>query len=64
MDIRETRQKSIPELESLLRENQAHYLDLRFRVQGGRVKNVNEMQRARKDIARLFTLLRQATLKK
>ncbi|MBI1888362.1 MAG: 50S ribosomal protein L29 [Candidatus Spechtbacteria bacterium] len=57
MKIRELRQKPEDMLKKLLSEKQNYVLNLKFDVSGGRVKNVKELRDARKDIARISTLL-------
>ena len=57
MHIRELRRKSQGELQKVLAEKRARVIGLRFRVLGGRVKNVKEMREVKKDIARALTLL-------
>ncbi|OGZ58784.1 MAG: 50S ribosomal protein L29 [Candidatus Spechtbacteria bacterium RIFCSPHIGHO2_02_FULL_43_15b] len=59
MKIRELRQKSKPELQKLSDEKRNRLLDLRFDLSEGRVKNIREMKSARKDIARVLTLLNE-----
>lgn|SRR3989338_2333266 len=58
MNIRDIKTKSTEELLKLLHEKQASVLNFRFRVSGGRVKNVSELRETRKDIARVLTLLK------
>jgi len=58
MKIRELRQKSHDELAKLLWEKRGRILSLRFDLAGGRVKNIRELRGARKDIARILTLLK------
>ena len=59
MQTKDLRTQSKDELQSLLYKKQAGVLNLRFRVSGGRVKNVNELRDTRKDIARILTLLKE-----
>ena len=59
MKIRELRQKSKEELARILWEKRNSLLSLRFDISGGRVKNVKSMHEAKKDIARILTLLKQ-----
>ena len=58
MKIRELRQKSKEELMRMLWEKRNNILNLRFDISGGRVKNVKAMHEAKKDIARILTLLK------
>lgn len=57
MKIAELRQKSKNELEQLLRENREKARNLRFDLAGGKVKNVREIRRIKKDIARILTII-------
>jgi len=59
MKIRELRQKSKEELMRMLWEKRNNLLSLRFDISGGRVKNVKVLHEAKKDIARILTLLKQ-----
>lgn len=59
MKIRELRQKPEDMLKKLLSEKQNYVLNVKFDVSGGRVKNVKELREARKDIARISTLLHE-----
>jgi large subunit ribosomal protein L29 len=59
MKIRDLRQKSKEELAKLLQDSRNDILSLRFDIAGGRVKNVKSMHEAKKDIARILTLLKQ-----
>jgi large subunit ribosomal protein L29 len=49
--------------EKELNENLLHLKDglreLRFNLVGGKVKNINEIHRTKRDIARILTLLKQ-----
>jgi len=56
--IREVRQKPKEELTKLLSEKRNRLLSLRFDLSGGRVKNVKEIREAKKDVARILTLMK------
>lgn len=58
MKIRDFRQKSKEELSKLLSEKKNRLLSLRFDLSGGRAKNIKEVRESKKDIARIFTLLK------
>jgi len=58
MKPRELRQKPKDELNKLLEEKRNHLLVLRFDLAGGRVKNIREIREAKKDVARILTLLK------
>ena len=55
--IIELRQKTKSELEKLLQDNQERLRSLRFDLVSGKVKNVREIRKIKKDIARINTLM-------
>jgi len=55
----ELRQKSKIELQKILRENQEKLQQLRFDLISGKIKNVREIRKIKKNIARILTLLNQ-----
>jgi len=57
MKIIELRQKTKSELEKLLQDNQERLRSLRFDLVSGKVKNVREIRKIKKDIARINTLM-------
>jgi len=59
MKIGELRQKSKPELQKLLTELRERLRQLRFDLAAGKVKNVREIRKIKKEIARILTLLKQ-----
>ena len=64
MRIIELRQKNKEELQRILVEDREHLRSLRFDLAAGKVKNVREIRKIRKDIARVLTLLREPQFKK
>jgi large subunit ribosomal protein L29 len=58
MKIRELRQKSKAELQKMLQDNRERLRQLRFDLAAGKVKNVREIRKIKKDIARTLTLLK------
>lgn len=58
MKIQELQRKSKEELIKLLEEKRNSILSLRFDIAGGRIKNVKAMHEAKKDVARISTLLK------
>jgi large subunit ribosomal protein L29 len=58
MKISELAQKNKSELEKLLQENKERLRVLRFDLAAGKVKNVREIRKIKKDIARILTILR------
>lgn len=59
MKIEELRQRPKEELQKILQENQEKLRQLRFDLSSGKVKNVREIRKIKKDIARILTLLKQ-----
>jgi large subunit ribosomal protein L29 len=59
MKTKELRQKSDDELRKLLTDAKARSVELTFSVVGGNIKNVREARYIKKDIARIFTLLKE-----
>ncbi len=55
MKIGEIRSKKKAELEKLLRENREKLRQLKFDLASGKVKNVREIRRIKKEIARIIT---------
>ncbi len=58
MKIQELRQKPKEELQKLLQGNQEKLRQLRFDLVSGKIKNVREVRKIKKEIARISTLLR------
>jgi len=56
MKITELRQKSKIELQKVLEDNQKRLRQLRFDLFAGKVKNVREIRKIKKQIARILTL--------
>lgn len=56
----ELRQKSKIELEKLLAEHRERLRQLRFDLVSGKVKNVREIRKIKKEIARILTILNSA----
>lgn len=64
MKIRELRQKTDKELKELSIHLKDNLRELRFNLAGGKVKNINEIHRTKRDIARVLTLIKEnATLR-
>lgn len=59
MKIRELRQKSEKELKELSTHLRDNLRESRFNLAGGKVKNINEIHRTKRDIARVLTLLKE-----
>ena len=58
MKITELRQKPLPELQKMLQDNQEKLRQLRFDLVSGKIKNVREVRKIKKEIARISTLLK------
>jgi len=59
MKTLELAQKSKSELQKLWQENKERLRQLSFDLVSGKVKNVREIRKIRKDIARILTILRE-----
>jgi len=59
MKTRELREKSPEELRKLLFEDKAKLVELRFDVSAHQEKNVKEINRIKKEIARINTILKE-----
>ena len=64
MDIKEARNKSIIELNNLLKDLRKNLDDLKFKVAQDQVKNVREIRQIKKDIARILMTLKEKTANK
>lgn len=58
MKITELREKSKSELNKLLQDLRERLRQLRFDLVSGKVKNVREIRKIKKDIARILTIIR------
>lgn len=58
MKIAELKQKNEKELNETLIHLKDNLRELRFNLVGGKVKNINEIHRTKRDIARILTLLK------
>lgn len=58
MKIQELRQKPKGELHKILQDNREKLRQLRFDLVSGKIKNVREVRKVKKEIARILTLLR------
>lgn len=59
MDLAELRQKSKTELQKILQSSQERLRQLRFDLAAGKIKNVREIRKIKKQIAQILTLLNQ-----
>ncbi len=62
MKITEFNQKHTEELKKILYENRERMRQLRFDLSAGKVKNVREIRKIKKDIARISTLLEERNM--
>ena len=58
MKFTELRQKSIQDLQKILEDNREKLRELRFDLSTGKVKNVREIRKIKKEIAQILTLLK------
>lgn len=58
MKISELKQKSKNELQKILIEDREKLRQLRFDLTSGKVKNVREIRKIKKDIARILTIIK------
>lgn len=56
MKVKELRQQPKNELQKLLQDSREKLRQLRFGLAAGKVKNVREIRKIKKDIARILTL--------
>ena len=63
MKIFELRQKTGNELRRLLQGNRERLRSLRFDLASGKIKNVREIRKTKKDIAKTLTLLNEQRTK-
>ena len=61
MKITEIRKKSKSELDKLLQESKKKIRALRFALASGKVKNVREIRKIKKDVARILTIMKHKT---
>ena len=59
MDIKELRNKDQKEFLNLLQLNGEKLRQLKFELSQGKVKNITEIRKIKKEIARILTLIKQ-----
>ena len=59
METADLQKKTVEELRKLANEDRAKLQQLRFDLPGGKVKNVREIRKIRRNIARLLTVITQ-----
>ena len=62
MKITELRKKSKTDIQKILGNNQKKLRQLRFDLATGKVKNVREIRKIKKEVARILTLLKEGIL--
>ena len=60
--IKEVSQKLLPELRKLLVERQKNLLQLKMEAKSGKIKDIRAISKARDDLARIATMIRQKEL--
>jgi len=61
MKITELRQKPKGELHKILQDNREKLRQLRFDLVSGKIKNVREVRKVKKEIAQISTILNQGS---
>jgi len=64
MKAKELKLKNQAELEKLLYDDQAKLKELHFKLAGAQIKNFQEIQQIKKDIARILTILKELKIQK
>lgn len=59
MDYKELKEKTAVELQKLLKVNREKVRDLRFKIANKQLKNLKEVAKAKKIVARILTLVNQ-----
>jgi large subunit ribosomal protein L29 len=59
LEFEKLKQATISELQKLLQEKREKLERLRFDLAVGKVKNISEIRKTRKDIARILTLINE-----
>ena len=59
--VDELRKRSKEELQRMVKESRERLRILRFDLASGKVKNVREVRKVKKDIARILTILKHET---
>ena len=59
MKTEELKSKSKNELEKMIEDLRKKLSDLRFKFSANQVKNVKEMQTMKKEVARIFTIIKK-----
>ncbi len=57
MEAKELKQRTIEELKSILKQKEEKLSQFSFDLASGKVKNIREIREAKKDIARILTMI-------
>ena len=57
MEAKELKQRTIEELKSILKQKEEKLSQFSFDLASGKVKNIREIKEAKKDIARILTII-------
>ena len=60
MELKELKTKTIPELHNILSDLRDKLRDLRFKDSNKQLKNIREIRKIKKDIARVLTTLNKS----
>ncbi len=63
MELQEVRAKSAVELEKMLVEQREKLRELRFRVARRELKNIRDIRKIKKEVARVLTVAKEAASK-
>ncbi|MDP3995633.1 MAG: 50S ribosomal protein L29 [bacterium] len=63
MKLEELRKKTEEEILKILQDNREKLRQLRFGLAAGKVKNVREIRKIKKEVARILTLLKRGLLR-
>jgi len=64
MELKELKEKTVEELQTLLKIWREQSRDLRFSVSSKQLKNIRESRNAKKTVAQILTLIKEKTAKK
>ena len=59
MKLKELRQKNKEELQKILTDDREKLRQMRFDLAAGKVKNVREIRKTRKEISQILTILKE-----
>ena len=59
MKVKDIRRKKEPELAKDIKDLRGKLRELRFNLASGKVKNIREIRRVKRDIARILTIIKE-----